>query len=212
MTMTTRTLAMRGAAVALAFAAGLSAGGAAGAQTAGASVTAIPQAAPDAQAALRAYLDANRLLFDGQSDLARALGLTGAAAQAHQAAGALDAASWPPASAVLSRAGGAQQSVALALSQAFANDGAGPAPADAAAFREGLTLLARGVDGLASLQPDLDAAASRERKAHALAVAARNAPDQRDTGVATLRDAVRFAARHGIAVPAGASATLGRMP
>ncbi len=208
--MTTRTLAM--CCVSVALAAGMLAGGAAGAQTPGASVAGARQAAPDAQAALRAYLDANHLLFAGQADLARALGLTGAAAQAQQAAGSLDAGGWPPAPAALARAGGAQQSVALALSQAFASDDASPAPADAAAFGEGLTLLARGVDGLAPLQAGLDAAASSERNARALAVAARNAPDQRDTGVATLRDAIRFATRHGIAVPASAAATLARTP
>ncbi len=153
-----------------------------------------------------AYVDANRRVLAGQADLAAAMGLDGAAGQAASAAGTLgadDGAAKRVTGPALSQIGGAQQSVALALSQAFA-DAASPAPRDRDAFRSGLASLGEGLQrfealpaGDAMAPPDADAARFAE-----------HAPDQIDAAVTTLHDAVRYAAVHGIDVPPVATLAL----
>ncbi|WP_459622260.1 hypothetical protein [Burkholderia sp. 3C] len=155
------------------------------------------------------YVDANRRVLAGQADLAAAMGLSGAAGQAAGAAGTLgadDGAAEPVSATALTQIGGAQQSVAQALSQAFAS--APPAGIDLDTFRTGLASLGEGLQRFEALpQGDghaqaLDATASRF---------AEHAPDQIDAATTTLHDAVHYASAHGIDVPPAATLALRRV-
>lgn len=167
-------------------------------------------AAPDSSSAnWHDYVDANRRVLAGQADLAAAMGLAGAAGQAASAVGTLgadDRAAEHVSAAALTQIGGAQQSVALALSQAFAS--APQAGIDRDAFRTGLASLGEGLQRFEALPQGeghaqaLDAAASRF---------AEHAPDQIDAATATLHDAVHYAAAHGIDVPPVATLALRRV-
>ncbi|MBI0329975.1 hypothetical protein [Burkholderia plantarii] len=157
-----------------------------------------------------AYLDANRRVLAGQADLAAAMGLTGAAGQAANAAGTLggdddDAAAPHVSNTLLSQIGGAQQSIALALSQAFAS--APGAPLDREAFRTGLTSLGEGLQRFEGLRQGGPAPASLDAASSSIAG---HAPDQIDAAASTLSDAVRYASLHGIDVPPVATSALRR--
>ena len=91
---------------------------------------------------LQAYVGANQQVLTGQSSLASAMGLTGAAGQAQQAASQL-AGGNALTPAALSQMGGAQQSVSQALG-AFASGGATHGPIDKQAFSNGLASLGQG--------------------------------------------------------------------
>ncbi|MEK6420322.1 MAG: hypothetical protein V4801_12005 [Burkholderia gladioli] len=167
--------------------------------------TSPPPSSPD----WHDYVDANRRVLAGQADLAAAMGLAGAAGQAAGAAGTLgadDGAAEHVSAAALTQIGGAQQSVAQALSQAFAS--APQAGVDRDTFRTGLAALGEGLQRFEALpQGDghaqaLDATASRF---------AEHAPDQIDAATSTLHDAVHYAADHGIDVPPVATLALRRV-
>ncbi|WLE62387.1 hypothetical protein GIY62_33955 [Burkholderia plantarii] len=173
----------------------------------GARVSSSP--APAASPAWHAYLDANRRVLAGQADLAAAMGLTGAAGQAANAAGTLgddDAAALRVSNTLLSRIGGAQQSIALALSQAFASTPG--APLDREAFRTGLTSLGEGLQRFEGLRQGGPAPASLDAASSSIAG---HAPDQIDAAASTLSDAVRYASLHGIDVPPVATSALRRV-
>ncbi|MCR1767107.1 hypothetical protein B7760_03717 [Burkholderia glumae] len=165
----------------------------------------IPAGPPD----WHAYLEANRRVLAGQADLAAAMGLTGAAGQAADAAGTLGgdgAAASPVSDTTLSQIGGAQQSIALALSQAFAS--APGAPLDREAFRTGLAALGEGLQRFEGLQQGEPAPASLDAASSSIAG---HAPDQIDAAASTLSDAVRYASLHGIDVPPVAASALRRI-
>lgn len=166
----------------------------------------VPAASPD----WHAYLDANRRVLAGQADLAVAMGLTGAAGQAANAAGTLggddDAAASRVSNNTLSQIGGAQQSIALALSQAFASTPG--APLDREAFRTGLTSLGEGLQRFEGLRQGGPAPASLDAASSSIAG---HAPDQIDAAASTLSDAVRYASLHGIDVPPVATIALRRV-
>ncbi|WP_323121180.1 hypothetical protein [Burkholderia alba] len=169
---------------------------------------------------LRVYLDANRRVLAGQSSLASALGLAGAAGQARQAGSVLAGGAGALTPAALSQVGGAQQSVAQALAQAFASGGAGLAPIDPAGFSEGLVSLGQGVVEYAQLRSGLDhpdganppPPSSQTRldpgNPSAASFIARNARNELLSIGSTLRLAVRFAVSHGMAVPPVATSAL----
>ncbi|WP_246794170.1 hypothetical protein [Burkholderia perseverans] len=165
--------------------------------------------APAASSDWHAYLDANRRVLAGQADLAAAMGLTGAAGQAANAAGTLgddDVAASHVSNTLLSQIGGAQQSIALALSQAFASTAG--APLDREAFRTGLTSLGEGLQRFEGLRRGGPAPASLDAASSSIAG---HAPDQIDAAASTLSDAVRYASLHGIDVPPVATSALRRV-
>ncbi|NHH84889.1 hypothetical protein [Burkholderia gladioli] len=169
-----------------------------------------PSSAASASPDWTAYVDANRRVLAGQADLAVAMGLSGAAGQAASAAGTLgdDSDASRVSSSTLAEIGGAQQSIALALSQAFASASSASAlPVDRDSFSSGLASLGEGLQRFEGLPSGahaaaLDAASSRF---------AEHAPDQIDAAAATLNDAVRYASAHGIEVPPVATLALRRV-
>ncbi|MDN7600918.1 hypothetical protein [Burkholderia gladioli] len=169
-----------------------------------------PSSAASASPDWTAYVDANRRVLAGQADLAVAMGLSGAAGQAASAAGTLgdDSDASRVSSSTLAEIGGAQQSIALALSQAFASASSASAlPVDRDSFSSGLASLGEGLQRFEGLPSGaqaaaLDAASSRF---------AEHAPDQIDAAAATLNDAVRYASVHGIEVPPVATLALRRV-
>ncbi|WP_186132045.1 hypothetical protein [Burkholderia gladioli] len=154
-----------------------------------------------------AYVDANRRVLAGQADLAVAMGLSGAAGQAASAAGTLgdDSDASRVSSSTLAEIGGAQQSIALALSQAFAS--ASALPVDRDSFRSGLASLGEGLQRFEGLPSGAQAAAPDAASSRF----AEHAPDQIDAAAATLNDAVRYASVHGIEVPPVATLALRRV-
>ncbi|KWI56754.1 hypothetical protein WT72_14400 [Burkholderia pseudomultivorans] len=171
---------------------------------------------------LQAYVGANQQVLAGQSSLASAMGLTGAAGQAQQAAGMLsggDALS----PATLSQMGGAQQSVSQALDQAFASGGATQGPVDKQAFSNGLASLGQGLTQYTQLQSGLGSLGSASpasllqsglnpQNLQAASYIAQSAPGQLQSLATTLSQAVQFATRQGIAVPSVASSALKLLP
>ncbi|WP_186138656.1 hypothetical protein [Burkholderia gladioli] len=157
-----------------------------------------------------AYVDANRRVLAGQADLAVAMGLSGAAGQAASAAGTLgdDSDASRVSSSTLADIGGAQQSIALALSQAFASASSASAPpVDRDSFSSGLASLGEGLQRFESLPSGAQAAAPDAASSRF----AEHAPDQIDAAAATLNDAVRYASVHGIEVPPVATLALRRV-
>ncbi|KVQ94843.1 hypothetical protein [Burkholderia ubonensis] len=184
------------------------------------------QAAP-AQGAigqlLQAYVGANQQVLAGQSSLASAMGLTGAAGQAQQAANLLGSGGNVLTPAALSQMGGAQQSVSQALGQAFATGGAARGPVDKQAFSNGLASLGQGLTqysqlqsglgGLGSTNPaELLQAGLNPQNAQAASYIAQSAPGQLQSLAATLSRAVQFATSQGISVPSVATSALKLLP
>src|SRR5215475_13612244 len=92
---------------------------------------------------LQNYVGANQQVLAGQSSLASAMGLSGAAGQAQQAAGLLSGGT--PSVSQLTQVGSTQQSLSQQLTQAFANGG-GTSPSgsiDKQAFSSGLESLGK---------------------------------------------------------------------
>ncbi|OMG72883.1 hypothetical protein [Burkholderia ubonensis] len=184
------------------------------------------QAAP-AQGALgqllQAYVGANQQVLTGQSSLASAMGLTGAAGQAQQAASQLGGGGNVLTPAALSQMGGAQQSVSQALGQAFATGSAAHGPVDKQAFSNGLASLGQGLTqysqlqsrlgGLGSTNPaELLQAGLNPQNAQAASYIAQSAPGQLQSLAATLSQAVQFATSQGISVPSVATSALKLLP
>ncbi|MBU9192459.1 hypothetical protein [Burkholderia gladioli] len=171
-----------------------------------ASAASAASASPD----WTAYVDANRRVLAGQADLAVAMGLSGAAGQAASAAGTLgdDSDASRVSSSTLAEIGGAQQSIALALSQAFASASSASAlPVDRDSFSSGLASLGEGLQRFEGLPSGAQAAAPDAASSRF----AEHAPDQIDAAAATLNDAVRYASVHGIEVPPVATLALRRV-
>ncbi|KVW21470.1 hypothetical protein [Burkholderia ubonensis] len=184
------------------------------------------QAAP-AQGAigqlLQAYVGANQQVLAGQSSLASAMGLTGAAGQAQQAASLLGSGGNVLTPAALSQMGGAQQSVSQALGQAFATGGAARGPVDKQVFSNGLASLGQGLTqysqlqsglgGLGSTNPaELLQAGLNPQNAQAASYIAQSTPGQLQSLAATLSQAVQFATSQGISVPSVATSALKLLP
>ncbi|CAB3761790.1 hypothetical protein GQ57_09400 [Burkholderia sp. MSh2] len=171
---------------------------------------------------LQAYVGANRQVLAGQSSLASAMGLTGAAGQAQQAESELGGgAALTPAA--LSQMGGAQQSVSQALGQAFASGGATHGPIDRQAFSDGLASLGQGLTQYSQLQPGLGELGSARaasllqsgltaQNVQAASYIAQSAPGQLQSLATTLSQAVQFATSQGIPVPSVASSALKLLP
>ncbi|WP_186165539.1 hypothetical protein [Burkholderia gladioli] len=169
-----------------------------------------PSSAASASPDWTAYVDANRRVLAGQADLAVAMGLSGAAGQAASAAGTLgdDSDASRVSSSTLAEIGGAQQSIALALSQAFASASSASAlPIDRDSFSSGLASLGEGLQRFEGLPSGAQAAAPDAASSRF----AEHAPDQIDAAAATLNDAVRYASVHGIEVPPVATLALRRV-
>ncbi|WP_186120896.1 hypothetical protein [Burkholderia gladioli] len=169
-----------------------------------------PSSAASASPDWTAYVDANRRVLAGQADLAVAMGLSGAAGQAASAAGTLgdDSDASRVSSSTLAEIGGAQQSIALALSQAFASASSASAlPVDRDSFSSGLASLGEGLQRFEGLPSGAQAAAPDAASSRF----AEHAPDQIDAAAATLNDAVRYASVHGIEVPPVATLALRRI-
>jgi len=167
---------------------------------------------------LQSYAGANQQVLAGQSSLASAMGLTGAAGQARQAATLLGGnnALTP---AALSQMGGAQQSVSQALGQAFANGGAAHGTIDRQAFGSGLASLGQGLTQYSQLQSGLGNLGSANaasllqagldpQNRQAASYIAQSAPGQLQQLAATLSQAVQFATSQGIPVPSVATSAL----
>ncbi|VWM19116.1 hypothetical protein [Burkholderia lata] len=155
---------------------------------------------------LQAYVGANQQVLTGQSSLASAMGLTGAAGQAQQAASQLTGGdALTPAA--LSQMGGAQQSVSQALGQAFASGGATHGPIDKQAFSNGLASLGQGLTQYSQLQSGLN-----PQNMQAASYIAQSAPGQLQSLTTTLSQAVQFATSQGISVPSVASSALKLLP
>ncbi|KVE28439.1 hypothetical protein WS67_06695 [Burkholderia singularis] len=178
---------------------------------------------------LQSYVGANQQVLAGQASLASAMGLSGAAGQAQQAAGLLTqrgASALTPSA--LSQVGGAQQSVGQALTQAFASRGASGGAAagagvDKAAFTRGLTSLGEGLTQYSHLQSGLGGLSAENpasllqagldpNNLKAASYIAQSAPGQLQSIGSTLGAAVRYATSHGIAVPDVASSALKLLP
>ncbi|SMG02977.1 hypothetical protein [Burkholderia singularis] len=178
---------------------------------------------------LQSYVGANQQVLAGQASLASAMGLSGAAGQAQQAAGLLTqrgASALTPSA--LSQVGGAQQSVGQALTQAFASRGASGGAAagagvDKAAFTHGLTSLGEGLTQYSHLQSGLGGLSAENpasllqagldpNNLKAASYIAQSAPGQLQSIGSTLGAAVRYATSHGIAVPDVASSALKLLP
>ncbi|WP_240156833.1 hypothetical protein [Burkholderia sp. Ap-962] len=169
-----------------------------------------PSSAASASPDWTAYVDANRRVLAGQAYLAVAMRLSGAAGQAASAAGTLgdDSDASRVSSSTLAEIGGAQQSIALALSQAFASASSASAlPVDRDSFSSGLASLGEGLQRFEGLPSGAQAAAPDAASSRF----AEHAPDQIDAAAATLNDAVRYASVHGIEVPPVATLALRRV-
>ncbi|KVO54098.1 hypothetical protein [Burkholderia stagnalis] len=172
---------------------------------------------------LQAYVGANQQVLTGQSALASAMGLTGAAGQAQQAASLLGSGGNALTPAALSQMGGAQQSVSQALGQAFASGGGTHGPVDKQAFSNGLASLGQGLTQYSQLQSGLGGLGSTSPAAllqaglnpqnmQAASYIAQSAPGQLQSLAATLSQAVQFATSQGISVPSVASSALKLLP
>jgi hypothetical protein len=169
---------------------------------------------------LQNYVGANQQVLSGQSSLASAMGLGGAAGQAQQAQGLLSGGT--PSVSQLTSVGNTQQSLSQTLTQAFAERSAGGAssqPVDKQAFSDGLASLGKGVSQYSSLKSSLGGggqmnAASllqsgvNPQNAQAASYIAQSAPGQLQSLMSTLSQAVQFASSHGISVPSVASSAL----
>lgn len=171
---------------------------------------------------LQSYVGANQQVLAGQSSLASAMGLTGAAGQAQQAASLLGGGN-ALTTAALSQMGGAQQSVSQALGQAFANGGAARGPVDKQAFSNGLASLGQGLTQYSQLQSGLGnlgganpaallQAGLNPQNMQAASYIAQNAPGQLQSLATTLSQAVQFATSQGISIPAVATSALKLLP
>ncbi|MGU7770708.1 hypothetical protein ACV229_11070 [Burkholderia sp. MR1-5-21] len=171
---------------------------------------------------LQAYAGANQQVLAGQSSLASAMGLTGAAGQAQQAASLLGGGN-ALTPAALSQMGGAQQSVSQALGQAFANGGASHGPIDKQAFSNGLASLGQGLTQYSQLQSGLGSLGSANaasllqsgmnpQNMQAASYIAQSAPGQLQSLASTLSQAVQFATSQGISVPSVAASALKLLP
>ncbi|RQS68638.1 hypothetical protein DID96_18790 [Burkholderia sp. Bp8963] len=171
---------------------------------------------------LQAYVGANQQVLTGQSSLASAMGLTGAAGQAQQAASLLGGGN-ALTPAALSQMGGAQQSVSQALGQAFANGGASHGPIDKQAFSNGLASLGQGLTQYSQLQSGLGSLGSANpasllqsglnpQNVQAASYIAQSAPGQLQSLASTLSQAVQFATSQGISVPSAAASALKLLP
>ncbi|PCE32917.1 hypothetical protein [Burkholderia ubonensis] len=172
---------------------------------------------------LQAYVGANQQVLAGQSSLASAMGLTGAAGQAQQAASLLGSGGTMLTPAALSQMGGAQQSVSQALGQAFASGGAARGPVDKQAFSNGLASLGQGLTQYSQLQSGLGSLSSTNpaellqaglnpQNAQAASYIAQSAPGQLQSLATTLSQAVQFATSQGISVPSVATSALKLLP
>ncbi len=166
---------------------------------------------------LQSYVGANQQVLAGQSSLASAMGLTGAAGPARQAATLLGENN------ALSQMGGAQQSVSQALGQAFANGGAAHGTIDRQAFGSGLASLGQGLTQYSQLQSGLGNLGSANaasllqagldpQNRQAASYIAQSAPGQLQQLAATLSQAVQFATSQGIPVPSVATSALKLLP
>lgn len=171
---------------------------------------------------MQAYVGANQQVLAGQSSLASAMGLTGAAGQAQQAASLLGGGN-ALTPAALSQMGGAQQSVSQALGQAFASGGATHGPIDKQAFSNGLASLGQGLTQYSQLQSGLGSLGSTSaasllqaglnpQNMQAASYIAQSAPGQLQSLASTLSQAVQFATSQGISVPSVASSALKLLP
>ncbi|WP_025600868.1 hypothetical protein [Burkholderia sp. WSM2230] len=173
---------------------------------------------------LQTYVGANQQVLSGQSTLASAMGLSGAAGQAQQAAGLLSGGGTPSVS-QLTQVGSTQQSLSQTLTQAFANraggaSGGSQAPVNKQAFTEGLSSLAKGVNQYSSMQSGLGSigqmnpssllqAGMNPQTMQSASYIAQSAPGQLQSLMSTLSSAVQFASSHGISVPQIATSALG---
>jgi hypothetical protein len=170
---------------------------------------------------LQSYVGANQQVLAGQSSLASAMGLSGAAGQAQQAAGLLGGGN-ALTPAALSQMGGAQQSVSQALGQAFASGGA-HGPVDKQTFSNGLTSLGQGLTQYSQLQSGLGnlgganpaallQAGLDPQNRQAASYIAQSAPGQLQSLATTLSQAVQFAMSQGISIPSVATSALKLLP
>jgi hypothetical protein len=165
------------------------------------------------------YVGANQQVLAGQSSLASAMGLSGAAGQAQQASGLLSGGT--PSVSQLTQVGNTQQSVSQSLMRAFASrsGSASSGPLDKQAFSNGLESLGKGVSQYSSLQSSLGNVGQMNpssllqsglnpQTAQAASYIAQSAPGQLQSLASTLSQAVQFASSHGITVPSIATSAL----
>jgi hypothetical protein len=173
---------------------------------------------------LQTYVGANQQVLSGQSTLASAMGLSGAAGQAQQAAGLLSGGGTPSVS-QLTQVGSTQQSLSQTLTQAFASraggaSGASQTPVNKQAFTDGLSSLAKGVTQYSSMQSGLGSigqmnpssllqAGMNPQTMQSASYIAQSAPGQLQSLMSTLSSAVQFASSQGISVPSIARSALG---
>ncbi|SKC92402.1 hypothetical protein SAMN05445504_6539 [Burkholderia sp. CF099] len=167
---------------------------------------------------LQTYVGANQQVLSGQSSLASAMGLSGAANQAQQASGLLSGGT--PSVSQLSQVGSTQQSLSQTLTQAFTSRASDSStPVDKQAFTNGLASLGQGVSQYSSLQSSLGSvgqmnpssllqAGMNPQTAQAASYIAQSAPGQLQSLASTLSAAVQFASSHGISVPSIATSAL----
>ncbi|MGF6774387.1 hypothetical protein P3T18_006902 [Paraburkholderia sp. GAS199] len=168
---------------------------------------------------LQSYVGANQQVLSGQSSLASAMGLSGAAGQAQQAAGLLSGGT--PSVSQLTQVGNTQQSLSQTLTQAFAGQagGASATPVNKQAFTDGLSSLGKGVSQYSSLQSGLGSVGQMNpssllqsglnpQTAQSASYIAQSAPGQLQSLMSTLSSAVQFASSHGISVPSIATSAL----
>ncbi|MBN3763959.1 hypothetical protein [Burkholderia sp. Ac-20365] len=167
---------------------------------------------------LQNYVGANQQVLSGQSSLASAMGLSGAASQAQQASGLLSGGT--PSVSQLSQVGNTQQSLSQTLTQAFTSRASDSStPVDKQAFTNGLTSLGQGVSQYSSLQSSLGSigqmnpssllqSGMNPQTAQAASYIAQSAPGQLQSLASTLSAAVQFASSHGISVPSIATSAL----
>jgi hypothetical protein len=172
---------------------------------------------------LQTYVGANQQVLSGQSTLASAMGLSGAAGQAQQAAGLLSGGT--PSVSQLTQVGSTQQSLSQTLTQAFASraggaSGASQTPVNKQAFTDGLSSLAKGVSQYSSMQSGLGSigqmnpssllqAGMNPQTMQSASYIAQSAPGQLQSLMSTLSSAVQFASSQGISVPSIARSALG---
>ncbi|MFT4067165.1 hypothetical protein [Paraburkholderia sp.] len=169
---------------------------------------------------LQNYVGANQQVLSGQSSLASAMGMSGAAGQAQQAAGLLSGGT--PSVSQLTQVGSTQQSLSQKLTDAFASHasgGASSAPVDKQAFTDGLSSLGKGVSQYSSLKSGLGGIGQMSptallqsgvnpQTAQSASYIAQSAPGQLQSLMSTLSSAVQFASSHGITVPSIATSAL----
>jgi len=169
---------------------------------------------------LQTYVGANQQVLSGQSTLASAMGLSGAAGQAQQAAGLLSGGT--PSVSQLTQLGSTQQSLSQTLTQAFASragSASAGAPVNKQAFTEGLASLGKGVSQYSSMQSGLGSigqmnpssllqSGMNPQTLQSASYIAQSAPGQLQSLISTLSSAVQFASSHGISVPQIATSAL----